>query len=197
MIINSEVHYGRIHFINGACPKHYLKRNDIADGPNGYCHAYILNGTKIFVPATCESWDVTADCYELQKVDDPIDPFDADRLARIIKGSVATRKRYSLDYDIDSANEVLRALGVSPIKGDRPIKATPEVKPDKEKPIKSLKTARVGLKTIKDVEEATGLKGRVIRGILRSAGITKPDIGWAGDEKWYKQILKTVKEAEE
>ena len=149
------------------------------------------------MPATCESWNVRTDCYELEKIAEPIDEFDVDRLSRIIKGSVATRKRYSLEYDLDSANEVLRALGVALIKGDRPTRKEPDIKPDKEKPTKSIKTAREGLRTIKDIEEATGLKGRVIRGILRAAGIAKPNTGWAGDEKWYKQILKAVKKAEE
>lgn len=192
MNITQDVRYGRIYFINGPAPKHYSVRNDISDGPSGWAMAYVVPGPHIFVPSTGEGWDVDENCLELQEILDPVEELNYPEMADRVRRAVNTRKSHGLPHDLDGANIVLKALGADPLEDDR---VQPEKKPAKQ--AKTPKASREGLKTIKDVEKETGLKGRIIRGFLRQAGMKKPDIGWAGDEKWYKEVLKVVEETRE
>lgn len=184
-----------IYFINGEPPKHW-RRNHIKDGPNGWHHAFVIDRSYIYAPASCEGWPVPENCVELEEAQELSGlEFDRDSTVARIMSSVKEKQRHGLPHDLIGANLVLRALGADTFK--LPEEAREERKVKEEKPKgPTIKEKREGLKSIKDVETATGLKGRVIRGILRQAGIKKPDIGWAGDEKWYKEILKVIEGAQ-
>lgn len=196
MKISDTVSYWRLYFINsekGAYPG-----NEIHDGPAGYCGAYLINQEDekvcVFVPSTAQAWIVSSEAFELSKKYDPNIEYDPDDMVRRIKKSVADAKRLGMDHSVEAANLVLQAFGVDPIKS--PVSAAPALQARELKEDKPKRPSREGLKSIKDAEQELGLKGRVIRGFLREAGVVKPEAGWVGDDKWYKSILKVVKEAQ-
>lgn len=194
MQISEDIQLRSVYFILGEAPKG-SPPNQIKDGPAGWNLAFILGADRVLSLSTLECWKIAPDSPEIRGAKQPPYSFESDNIIRNLKKTIATRRRYSLPHDLDAANEVLSALGAAPIapvvKQDAESKPVREDKAPKEK-----RPSREGLKSIKDVEEATGLKGRVIRGILREAGLKPSDAGWVGDAKWLKEILSLVKKSQ-
>jgi hypothetical protein len=188
MRINDNIGYYRLYFILGDAPAGQ-PRNQVKDGPSGYCSAYVINQDRIFVPSLGRSWFVDPDCPELSKLYDLNSEMDVEDMARRIKKSIADAIRLGLNHDVEAANIVLEALNVKPIHTAKPVSVKPVAKPV----AKPVSVKREGLRSIKDAEEELGLKGRVIRGILREAGIVKPAEGWCGDDKWLSSVLEIVR----
>lgn len=197
MQINDKLELATIYFINGEPPKGH-PATSIKDGPAGYHLCYIIHredSCSILTTSTAEGWTVPKDCWELEKRTNIPLTVSLENFLRRMSSVVATRRRYNLPFDLDLVNEVVELLGGKPVKRlereETPVKERKEkAAPKKDKP------SREGLRSIKDVEEATGLKGRIIRGILRESGLKPSEAGWVGDEAWFESIVKVVKEAQ-
>lgn len=191
-----DIAYKNLYFVNGPTPQGWA-RNDIKDGPNGWCNAFVIREqgqmTRVFIPYSCEGWEVDDECFELQKVKEPQHEISKTWMFSCIVRAFDGRKRHGLPTDNRSACDVITWLGMTPPGNMRPETAltiaTPTITPDKV----SLRASRTGLLTINDACAGLAITPRQARGYLRNAGVQKPAPGWVGDQKWIDSITKTIK----
>lgn len=196
MLTDATVQYVQIYFISGDAPKEW-GRNSIKDGPSGWSNCFVIRRpgkpTRIFIPYSCEGWEVPDDCYELAKTKNTGNVLEPVWMFGCIVRAFDGRKRNGLTFDADSACDVLRYMGMTPPGNMTPETALPVVAPTRVQDAPSRRDVRAGLRDVASICAGLAITPRQARGYLRNAKVEKPENGWVGDDKWAAMIEKTIK----
>lgn len=192
-----NIEWKHLYFVNGPTPQGW-SRNDIKDGPNGWSNAYVIREegkkTRIFVPYSCEGWEVSDDCYELERTREPKVAVEKFWMLDCIIRAFDGRKRHGLPADARSACDVIRSLGFVP-PGNMSQSETP-VPASQDAPTRvQTKRAPSDLTTVGTIAEGLGLPAKQARIYLRALKVEKPEWGWQGDAKWAKGITDILAKA--